>query len=170
MKTIFIILLLFSSTLLAAQKGSLSGKVIDSGKPEPLPYTMINLNGPVAKGLLAQNKTIVTDKKGNFKVDSLWPGNYSIEIIVAAYPPKYFAFTIKEDSTFILTADLYTYCKYDAHKDDQTCPVCHKKNKVIPIIYGLPIGEMDTVNYRYAGCEITDCDPNWYCKKDKIEF
>ena len=150
------ILLSFAIKMIAAQKGSVAGRVMDSRIMIPVPSAVVKLT--------PSKKTVVADINGNFRVDSLPTGKYTVEIISIGYPVKSFTVDIAEDLTSILNAELSVYCKYDAHKNDNTCPVCHRKNKVIPIVYGLPIGEMDTDNYRYAGCEITSCDPNWYCK------
>ena len=128
---------------------------------------------PIASAIVKLNpsgKTVMADINGNFRADSLLTGKYIVEIISTGYPVKSFIVDIAKDSTSIINAELSVYCKYDASKNDMTCPVCHRRNKVIPIVYGLPVGEMDTANYRYAGCETTYCDPNWYCKRDKLEF
>ena len=56
----------------------------------------------------------------------------------------------------------------DISKNDKTCPICKKKNKVIPVEFGLFIN--DPKKAYNMGCLITDCEPNWYCKRDKITF
>lgn len=72
-------------------------------------------------------------------------------------------------------------CQYS--KDDSICPICLKIDKVIPIEYGyLVITEEehkkmydknqneDLRTFKSGGCEISGCDPFWYCKRDSISF
>jgi hypothetical protein len=171
MKIFTTILLLFVSNIIAAQTATIWGKVIDSRKAEPVSMAAITISHQAQKGLLNWgSKTTNADDKGWFKIDSLKAGDYSVFISAIGYESKKYPITIQKDSVVLLEIDLYVYCKYDDKKNDPTCPKCHKKNKVIPIVYGLPVGEMDEDNYYYAGCEITLCDPNWYCKRDKKKF
>ena len=57
-----------------------------------------------------------------------------------------------------------------------TCPKNHI-DSIIPIIYGLVATTIEwgtknkkEVNAKYAGCVVTDCDPQFYCKLHDIEF
>jgi hypothetical protein len=67
-------------------------------------------------------------------------------------------------------------CKYDKSKDNKTCPTCKKEDEVIPIAYGLIAEitkkgeEKKEKKYKSGGCVTSDCDPNWYCKRDNLEF
>ena len=69
-------------------------------------------------------------------------------------------------------------CENYKHIKNKTCPKCHKKNKVIPILYGLivPIlsddGKLlEPKGEYYSGtCTEPECSPSWYCKRDKITF
>ncbi|NOT52397.1 MAG: carboxypeptidase regulatory-like domain-containing protein [Chitinophagaceae bacterium] len=172
MKIFTTILILFVSNIIVAQTASLFGKIIDSRKAEPVPFAAITINHQAQKGLSGWgSKTTNADDKGWFRIDSLKEGDYSIIITAVGYLAKtYPVITFKKDTVILLEADLYVPCKYDDKKNDPTCPKCHKKNKVVPIVYGLPVGELDEDNYYYAGCEISLCDPNWYCKRDKTKF
>ena len=64
-------------------------------------------------------------------------------------------------------------CPYS--KSTGRCPVTSHVDNVIPIVYGLLMGseiseKLEKEEIRMGGCEVTDCDPNWYCKKHGIEF
>lgn len=72
-------------------------------------------------------------------------------------------------------------CQYS--RADSICPICLKIDKVIPIEYGyLVITEEehkkrnnknqneDLRTFKSGGCEISGCDPFWYCKRDSISF
>ena len=57
-----------------------------------------------------------------------------------------------------------------------TCPKNHTDN-IIPIVYGLIATRGDTfiknkkeMKVKYAGCVVTDCDPQFYCKEHDIDF
>ena len=56
------------------------------------------------------------------------------------------------------------------------CPKNHKDN-IIPIVYGLVATRIDEfvknkkdMRVKYAGCLVSDCDPQYYCKDHNIEF
>jgi hypothetical protein len=79
--------------------------------------------------------------------------------------------TIKIDFPYSLT------CKYDKSIENKTCPICKKQDEVIPISYGLISEESNkllegnnTNKYKSGGCVVSDCDPNWFCQRDKLDF
>ena len=80
------------------------------------------------------------------------------------------------DEDVEITIPYPVYCRYDAGKQNKTCPVCGKKDKVIPIIYGLLLIPEESNRTRkknvfyYGGCEVTGCDPNWHCNRDDYNF
>lgn len=63
---------------------------------------------------------------------------------------------------------------YDTLYKSKACPLCHKKENVIPIIYGKPgkglikLAEMG--NIKLGGCIVSEKSPKFYCKTDKFEF
>jgi TonB-dependent receptor len=67
-------------TLLAAQKGSISGKVIDGKIAEALVGVSIRLDGDAGGA--------ITDLDGNFTIGGVVPGNHSITINYTGYQPK----------------------------------------------------------------------------------
>jgi hypothetical protein len=79
--------------------------------------------------------------------------------------------TIKIDFPYSLT------CKYDKSIENKTCPICKKQDQVIPISYGLISEESNKLlergnatKYKTGGCVVSDCDPNWFCQRDKLDF
>jgi hypothetical protein len=54
------------------------------------------------------------------------------------------------------------------------CPVCHTSNHVIKIVYGYPgqkiLRDAEKGILKLGGYIIDPNNPQWYCKKDKIEF
>lgn len=144
------------------QLHTISGKVIDSRTISSLSGAFITLN--------YKNKQQLSDEQGNFLFDSLPSGDYKLKIIYAGYPVKDMAVTIGSNAHNNLVVEMNPPCKYDSTRKTGICPLCHKKDKAVPVRYGLPVGKMDTLRYYYAGCEITYCDPAWYCKRDKRLF
>jgi len=55
----------------------------------------------------------------------------------------------------------------------EACPRCHSSN-VIPILYGMPTSEAgeesDKGLIKLGGCDVSDDDPQWYCKDCGHEF
>ena len=54
------------------------------------------------------------------------------------------------------------------------CPICHKSDQVIPIIYGMP-GKALQKKYekgkvKLGGCIIMEDNPQWFCKRDEKKF
>ena len=89
---------------------------------------------------------------------------------------------VNSDSVTDLKVSFVSNCQYS--RSDSICPVCKKIDKVIPIVYGLIVFENDendtTANsssiieeeqsFRMGGCNVTGCDPFWYCRRDSISF
>lgn len=146
----------------AAQFHNLSGKVINS-------VSSTNINGTILV-LNYKKKQQISDANGNFLFDSLPPGPYTITAYHAGYPVQQLSVLISDKIHNNVVIEMNPPCEYDKNRNDNTCPVCHKKENVVPVRYGLPVGKMDTTRYYYAGCEVTFCDPSWYCKRDKKLF
>lgn len=106
-------------------------------------------------------------------------------------PDGYFSFTRKEKKDLLVkvsktgfrSANLYIsysmpewqltrvllcrLCKYDS--TTRICPACQRGDMVFDIIYGLPVPPLRKDAY-YAGCEVTCCDPKFYCSRDDEKF
>ncbi len=73
---------------------------------------------------------------------------------------------------------LMVTCPYDKTKDWAFCPKCRKKDKVVPIIYGLPIfnedgkiGGLKPGEYALGGCVMDSyCNPSKTCLRCKSPF
>lgn len=162
MKFALTILSLLITVLCQAQPGKIAGRIISLKNGKAISLTAVLLK-PV-------KKITYTDTKGDFLFDSIPNGKYIIEIMLLGYLPKQVIANLEKDSSFYTVIEYPDTCRYDANRNNKKCPVCHKKNMVIPIRYGLPYGEMDTENNYYAGCDVTMCDPTWYCKRDHFKF
>jgi outer membrane receptor protein involved in Fe transport len=65
--------------------GRISGTVIDSITKKPMDYTTVGLYRSGGKSPITG---VVTDEKGNFKLDNVKPGNYKLVISFIGYPSK----------------------------------------------------------------------------------
>ena len=65
--------------------GRISGTLIDSLTKKPLDYASIGLYRSGGKSPITG---VITDEKGNFKLDGIHPGNYKISISFIGYPTK----------------------------------------------------------------------------------
>jgi hypothetical protein len=65
-------------------------------------------------------------------------------------------------------------CNVKRDPTNNTCPDCRLSDQVIPIVYGYPAEETfasaDSGKVMLGGCEVTENDPNWYCKRDNTKF
>ncbi|MFA6084968.1 TonB-dependent receptor domain-containing protein [Mucilaginibacter sp.] len=96
MKHIFLLIIIFCASITAkAQfsvggggssiKGRISGNVIDSLSKKPVDYATISLFKSGAKTPI---NGVLTDEKGNFKLDNISAGNYKITVSFIGYPTK----------------------------------------------------------------------------------
>ena len=157
------LILLFCFTLFRtyAQYGTIKGKIYFEEK---------NKNARASILAIDLRKGIDTDSTGSFALN-LPPGNHKLEIHSQNYKSKYININVVKDSIIFLELTLSDSCKYyQTHNRHKLCPICHHKDKVIPIVYGFPIGHLDKENYFYAGCQVTGCDPRWFCKRDNHKF
>ncbi|MCC8408423.1 TonB-dependent receptor [Mucilaginibacter sp. UR6-1] len=98
MKRIYLILfLLCSAVAVKAQVGlgggggssivgRISGTVIDSLTKKPLDYATVSV---YRSGGTAPMNGVLTDEKGNFKIDNIKPGAYKIGVSFIGYPTKF---------------------------------------------------------------------------------
>lgn len=153
-----LILLLLISLKPFAQNGFVKGKI-----------TFENDKGSIASITIAKLRKATTTNNSGEYIISIPVGLQTLNISAVGYKTKSIAVDIVLDSTIILNIIFENPCK-KYNKKNKVCPICHKKNRVIPIVYGLRIGEVDKEETFLGGCEITGCDPNWYCKRDKYQF
>ena len=65
--------------------GRISGTVVDSLTKKPMDYTTVGLYRSGGKSPITG---VLTDEKGNFKLDNVKPGNYKLVISFIGYPSK----------------------------------------------------------------------------------
>jgi hypothetical protein len=139
-----------------------------------------------------------TDSSGKFIFDSIKKGRYNI---VAGYkikmpdtihfPGEFIDKTAIDKKLNIDSAKDYfsklfldVICEFEKTKNQKFCPVCKRKNKVMPIMFGLPIPLFNKKgievadkdgrflkDYYQAGC-VSDilCNPTKHCNRCNKDF
>jgi len=104
MKRLLILLAIFCSVLSAKAQlgvggstivGRISGTVIDSVTKKPLDYVSVSIFRSTGKSPL---NGVLTDEKGNFKLDGIHPGAYRLRISYVGYPDKFVDNIVTTDS------------------------------------------------------------------------
>jgi len=119
------------------------------------------------------NFDIVVDEAGNFKFDSLTPGWAELTFYSIGYPDYYNIYTlvIKDDDIIHLKVD---YPRKENEKTNKKCPLCRKRNQVIPITSGLiykkTLKKVKKEKIRLGGNVANENTPKWYCKRDQLNF
>ncbi|HEY0751584.1 MAG TPA: carboxypeptidase-like regulatory domain-containing protein [Chitinophagaceae bacterium] len=166
MRSIVLFILSFCSLISFAQRGSIKGQV-KSLDPE------INLIG--LKVLLKQGDLLVAgtliDSIGNFDFRYLESGTYTIEINSPG--SRSLIDTVRVHTSFETAVNLVypIPCEYVYKKGGVPACINGHKDQIIPILYGLPTPEGIKKSKKgklfLGGCEVTDCDPQYYCKIHK---
>lgn len=80
-----LLLLLFFSFSVSAQKGTIKGTILDNNNSYPIEYASVSLINPVDNVIISAD---ISAKNGNFAVQNIKPGNYTIKIYFIGYEQK----------------------------------------------------------------------------------
>ncbi|MCJ7933120.1 MAG: hypothetical protein MUW56_05655 [Chryseobacterium sp.] len=112
-----------------------------------------------------------TDSNGHFESENLKDGKYRLNIAENNnYIKNEYLLNVKGDTVVNLIA--VKYCPYKENKS-LVCPVCRRDKNVLPIFYGLTTWKFEKKNrkkYYFGGCEVSGCDPKYYCNTDRVKF
>ena len=126
--------------------------------------------------VLYQNDKLITgtnsDSTGHFEIKNISPGEYELEFSFVGYQSYVIpGLQVFNDSTVYLQTNYP--CPNSQNKSKKICPFGHS-DEIIPIVYGLPtqrtLERAEKGRCELGGCMVTECDPQWYCKKHKISF
>ncbi len=164
-KLILIITISCVSSLSFAQiVGTIKGHVHDTIFDIPLSYAQVSIDD--------KNIHETTDKEGNFTLENVPAGVHHLRVSISGYRDSVLTIPILDGSVVELYIEFPPYCKYN--RIFMNCPICGKTDKVVPVIYGYPskkgIRQSKRGKIALGGCLMTDCDPQWYCKRDKEFF
>ena len=169
MKVISLLFFILFSFSCFAQLGVIQGKVSDSETKE--------LIASVSVGLYEKDSLIrltKTNYEGFFRLDSLTAKPYDLVVRYVGYPDSTISVLATERDTTSLQVALAARPPCPPYNKDTPCPVCHKRDKVIPIKYGVPTKKMKRQAKRgkiaLGLCNFPYCNPHWYCKRDHTSF
>lgn len=175
MKKTFCIIFIFIGILCGvAQNGVINGKIIAEN---PDDIELISKKTKVILEINGIEKSATVDENLNFTFY-----NVPSDSILLRTEPKSITRNriitgfLKPNQIVEIEIPYSLTCKYDKSKKNIICPVCEKKDEVMPIRYGLIVNiakkgkEENNKKYKDGGCVTTGCDPNWYCNRDEIEF
>jgi len=119
-----------------------------------------------------------TNYSGAFKIESVPVGTYEIVATYIQIEPVTHKIEVIKDS--IVDIQIEFTCCYDKSENNKICPICHKSDKVIPVVYSIEIkslydniiGTKSKIDmFFYSGTDqMSPCHPHWYCKRDKKLF
>ena len=124
---------------------------------------------------LVSKLTVATN--GSYYIKELKEGNYNFEFNSPESGARRLIISnvsVVNDSTTLLKVVYPEPCKFIYPKGYKPlCPHNHS-DKIIKIVYGFPLGETmkkaEKGLIRLGGCEVTGCDPKYYCTVHSIEF
>jgi hypothetical protein len=112
--------------------------------------------------------SIRTNEKGYFSFTRSEQRDVLADISKKGFRMKsvYLAYTKPESR--LSRISLCKLCRYDS--SNRTCPLCKRGDKVLEIVYGLPVPPLRKDVYYDGYCDVTCCDPKYYCSRDKKKF
>ncbi len=120
--------------------------------------------------------SVKLDDDFSFRFNNLPADTFYISFSRRCYPfnNRYLIYLNDAENQKINIEYLST-CPYDKTKNG-ICPVCKKKDEVIPIRYGLLTSRIDKNKkpskrkYYPGGCLVFDCQASWFCERDQKKF
>lgn len=151
---------------LNAQNSSINGKVFFKLDSLALPGATVIVSG-TRIGTQA-------DVNGNYKLAGLNEGKYDLVVEFLGYGKDTIKNVVVEDNANLrIDLGLPAGTCYP-HTDSNKCPIDGLSKNVVPIVYGLPskktIKKMENGKVKLGSCEVTGCEPNWYCVKHQMRF
>lgn len=167
MRKLLLIVYVFLGMTCYSQTGNIQVRIIDTESGMPILGVKVEI--------INSSLSTISDFDGDFYFDKLPIGEYHLKFSFLGFKEK----TIKnvqvvENLTFIREVFLTPFCEFENSLEKENCPICEKSDKVIPILYGFPSKKQLRKSKRnkilLAGCLVSDCDPYWYCRRDKKRF
>jgi hypothetical protein len=157
-----LLLSLLGPHMALGQQGQLSGQILEGNGPAGFPGVTITLQR--ADTLLAGT---MAGSNGAFTLPAVPVGTYDLVLQMVGYRTERLVgvqVTLQAKSLVLPFPGpcLYTYTKHQR----PICPAGHMDH-LIPMVYGLPskhtMQRASQGKVHLAGCEVTGCDPRYYC-------
>ncbi|WP_409025061.1 carboxypeptidase-like regulatory domain-containing protein [Hymenobacter sp.] len=115
-----------------------------------------------------------TDSTGEFRINKVAVGNYSVEVKTIGYRPETVENVIISENSAKLIIPFPGPCKYVYTKGSKPGCVGGHSDNIIPIVYGLPgsalMKKAEQGKVHLGGCTVSDCEPRYYCTIHRIEL
>jgi hypothetical protein len=148
-----------------AQTGTIEGRVIYKVDSSALPGAVILVSGTGMGAVAGQD--------GLFTINDVPPGRYDITVQLIGSGTDTLR-NVNIPPGVLIAVNLSLPPGDCSGKKHRICPVDMQSNEIIPIVYGLPGSKLRRKAERgkvwLGGCELTGCDPTWYCKRHKNSF
>jgi hypothetical protein len=162
--TLLVSIFFISAQSYAQTGGIIKGHVHDTIFDIPLSYAQVSIDDKNIRG--------IANEEGNFILENVPAGVHHLRVSISGYRDSILTVPVLDGSEIELYIEFPPYCKYN--RKDKTCQLCGKGDKVIPVVYGYPSKKGLRLSKRgkiaLGGCIVSDCDPQWYCKRDKLLF
>jgi len=188
MKKCKILYFLFISLSCLSQTGKLNGKLI---LKDPENYKKVSENTFIILKDGKRIDSVKVDDKLAFNFKKLSTDTLKIFVSPKGFPVnRYYIISLKENEIKNFEIPYSSVCPFSKNTGN-ICPVCKKNDKVLPIVYGFtmkikyrdkngnPINkygkviskeEDEKITSKSGGCVVSDCQPNWFCELDQIDF
>ena len=169
MKFALLILCVLKSLTGLCQHGYLAGRVTEGATNQGFAGVTV---------LLRQGDKLVsgasTDSTGEFRMDKVAAGNYSVDIKTIGYRMETVENVAINENSSRLVIPFPGPCKYIYTKGIRPRCVEGHSDNIIPIVYGLPgsalMKKAKLGKVHLGGCVVSDCDPKYYCTIHKVEL
>ncbi|RKR11734.1 hypothetical protein C8C83_3480 [Flavobacterium sp. 90] len=189
MKEKILLYLLLISFSCFSQTGKLNGKLILKDTEN---YKKVLENTYIILKTSIKTDSIKVDSDLRFVFEDV-KAEKKIKIFISprTYPINtYYIMDLKKNEIKNVEIPYTSTCPYSKDRNN-VCPTCSKNDKVLPIVYGLiatvnykdkdgnPTDkngniiskkESKKVKYKSGGCVVSDCQPTWFCQRDKLNF
>ena len=162
MKYLLVLFALLNAGQASSQAIALIGKVKDSESNKGFWGATI-----VFKQADAEVTGAITDSTGRFRVLNILPGVYDVDINAIGYRTKSLSAVVVKADSAPLALEFPGPCQFIY--SDKKLPSCigGHTDHFLPIVYGLPgkkaMARAKAGKIYLGGCQVTGCDPKYYC-------
>ncbi|GAA4425338.1 hypothetical protein GCM10023188_06170 [Pontibacter saemangeumensis] len=164
MKTFIVLILSLLSLSGYCQNGQVTGQIALQDSLMEYKYLRVLLQ----KGESTVNGA-VPDNSGHFVINDIPEGNYTLFIRQLGFRDAITdSVVVSDGETTTLNLPYPPPCRFTYEKGQKPKCIGGHSDGIIPIVYGLPtkktMKKAEKGLVHLAGCIVTDCDPQYYCK------
>lgn len=164
MKTLFVLILSLLTLSAFCQNGQVTGQIALQESSMEFKYLKVVLQ----KGESTIKGTI-PDSSGYFALKDVPTGSYTLVIRQLGFRDAVTdSLVVSDGATITLNLPYPPPCKFIYEKGQKPKCIGGHTDGIIPIAYGLPtkktMKKAEKGLVHLAGCIVTDCDPQYYCK------